>query len=133
MTKQQQQKPQLPANDPIADAEAELNARVEAELNARIDARLQAERARERAAIAAQLRREDASKEYDRINSWHPIQGPGDPVFEAKRRADMDARAKADNEHMDRVNARPVPGSLAATRADRAGGSSGFRIKSGPR
>jgi hypothetical protein len=78
--------------------EDELNAKIESELNARIEARLQAERARERAAIAAQLRREAEMAEYDRINARHPIQGPGDPQVEAERRAAMDARAKADSE-----------------------------------
>jgi hypothetical protein len=106
---------------------------IEAELQAQIEAELQAEMGRKRMEIARRLRREAEMKEYDRINARHPIQDPLPPEVEARRRAIMNAGAKADTEWMDRVNARPVPGSLAATRADRAGGSSGFRIKSGPR
>jgi hypothetical protein len=113
--------------------EDELNTIVESKLADRLAARLQADRERVRAEVIMELRREADREWYARINARHPIEGPGDPKLEAQRRAAMDARARADMESMDRSNARPVPGSLAATRADRAGGSSGFRIKSGPR
>ena len=45
--------------------------------------------------------------------------------------AAMDLRARADNEHMDRVNPRPVEGSLVRQRSRAAliPGSEGFRIK----
>jgi hypothetical protein len=110
--------------------EAELNAQVEAELNAQIEAELQAEMGRKRLEIARRLRREAEMKEYDRINARHPIEGPGDPVVEAKRRADMAARARADMASMDRSNARVPEG--AARRGPRGSltpGSEGFRVK----
>jgi hypothetical protein len=77
------------------------------------------------------MRREAEMQHYDKINQRHPIQSAGDPRIEAKRRADMDARAKADNEAMDRANSRPIEGSLLdqRKRADAAGGSAGFRFK----
>jgi hypothetical protein len=106
----------------------EFNAQVEAELNKQIDAELQAEMAAKRMEIARRLRREAVSREYDRINKRHPIQGPGDPVFEAARRKAMIAGAKADAEHMARVNSRPVEGSLAHQRS-LIPGSEGFRVK----
>jgi hypothetical protein len=111
--------------------EDEFSAQVEAELNAQIDAELKAEMARKRFEIARRLRREAEMKEYDRINARHPIQGPGDPKVEAARRAAMDAGAKADKEWMDRVNSRPVEGSLLdqRSRAALTPGSEGFRIK----
>jgi hypothetical protein len=109
--------------------EDELNTIVESKLADRLAARLQADRERVRADVIAELRREAERKHYDRINAWHPIQGPGDPQVEAARRAAMDARARADNEHMDRVNSRPVEGSLARSRAALTPGSEGFRIK----
>jgi hypothetical protein len=83
-----------------------------------------------------ELRREADREWYARVNAKHPVEdkyGGLGPEGHAKRLAIMAAGAKSDAEWMDRVNARPVPGSLAATRADQASGSSGFRIKSGPR
>ena len=110
--------------------EEELSVIVESKLADRLAARLAADRERVRMEVIAELRREEDRKWYDRINARHPIQGPGDPVVEAKRRADMLARAQSDMEHMNRSNSRPAPGSLAATRAaDRAGGAAGFKIK----
>jgi hypothetical protein len=112
--------------------EAELlNARIEAELNAQIDRELQIELQAKREEIARRLRREAASREYDRINARHPIETAGDPRLEAKRRADMSARAKADMEHMDRSNARPVEGSLLdqRKRAALVPGAEGFKFK----
>jgi hypothetical protein len=111
--------------------EEELTRIVESKLEARLAARKQAEEARLREEIAAEIRREENRKWHERVNARHPIQGPGDPVVEAKRRADMDARAKADCEHMSRINARPVEGTLAHARrrADAAGGGTGFKIK----
>jgi len=111
--------------------EEELAAIVESKLADRLAARLAADRERVRAEVVAELRREAERAHYDKINARHAIQGPGDPVVEAKRRADMLKRAHADNEAMNRANSRPVAGSLAATRAaDRAGGGANFRIKS---
>jgi hypothetical protein len=114
------------------ETEAELfNSKIEAELQSQIDAELQAELARKRAEIARRLRREAEMKHYDKINQRHPIQSAGDPRIEAKRRAAMDARAKADNEHMDRVNSRPIEGSLVhqRSRAALTPGSERFRFK----
>jgi hypothetical protein len=106
-------------------------AQVEAELQAQIDRELQAEMQAKRVEIARRLRREAVSREYERINARHPIQGPGDPKAEAARLARMDAGAKADAEWTQRVNSRPIEGSLVhqRQRADSAGGSAGFRIK----
>jgi hypothetical protein len=111
----------------------DVNAQIERELAAQVEAEVQAEMGRKRLEIARRLRREAEMREYDRINARHPIEGPGDPQIEAKRRAIMAEGAKADAEWMDRVNSRPVPGSLAARRADQKGGSGGFEIKRGPR
>ena len=111
--------------------EEEFNAQVEAELNAQIDRELQAEMQAKRVEIARRLRREAVSREYDRINARHPIQGPGDPKVEAARVAAMRAGAKADAEWMARVNAKPIEGSLVhqRKRAALTPGSEGFRIK----
>jgi hypothetical protein len=113
--------------------EDEFNTKVEAELNAQIDRELQIERQAKREEIARRLRREAVSREYDRINARHPIQGPGDPKAEAARRAAMIAGAKKDAEWMARVNSRPVEGSLVhqRSRAALVPGSEGFRIKRG--
>jgi hypothetical protein len=107
----------------------EFDARLEAELDAAIEADLQAEKAKRRAEIAARLRQKAAMAELDRINARHPIQGPGDPKVEAERRRIMAERAKADNEWMDRVNAKPADGDLRAQRAESKGGAAGFTIK----
>jgi hypothetical protein len=110
------------------------NAKIERELQAQIERELQAEMAKKREEIAFKLRREAFSKEMDRINRRHPIEDKYSgltPEAHAARLREMDKRAKADMEWMDRVNARPVPGSLAATRADQKGGGSGFEIKRG--
>jgi hypothetical protein len=111
--------------------EDEFNTKVEAELNAQIDRELQIERQAKREEIARRLRREAVSREYDRINARHPIQGPGDPKVEAARVAAMRAGAKADAEWMARVNAKPIEGSLVhqRKRAALTPGSGGFRIK----
>ena len=111
--------------------EDEFAAQVEAELNRQIDAELQAELAAKRMEIARRLRREAVSREYDRINARHPIQGPGDPKAEAARRAAMIAGAKKDAEWMARVNSRPVEGSLVhqRSRASLVPGSEGFEIR----
>jgi hypothetical protein len=123
-TKQQSGKPETSMT------EAEFNAQVEAELNKQIDAELKIELAAKRQEIARRLRREAVSREYDRINARHPIQGPGDPKAEAERVAAMRAGAARDAEHMARVNSRPVEGSLEhRRRASLIPGSEGFRIK----
>jgi hypothetical protein len=107
----------------------DVNAQIERELAAQVERELEAELARKRLEIARRLRREAEMREYDRINRKHPIEdkyGGLGPEGHAKRLAIMDAGRRADMESMDRSNARPIPGSLAATRADRAGGSMGF-------
>jgi predicted regulator of Ras-like GTPase activity (Roadblock/LC7/MglB family) len=109
----------------------EFNAQVEAELNKQIDAELRAEMAAKRLEIARRLRREATSREYDRINARHPIQGRGDPKAEAARVAAMRAGAARDAEWMARVNSRPIEGSLVhqRKRAALTPGSEGFKIK----
>jgi hypothetical protein len=110
--------------------EEELSKIVESKLADRLAARLAADRERVRQEVISELRREAVRAHYDRINARHPIEGPGDPKFEAERLKVMDARAKADCAHMDAVNARPVPG--AAVRGSRASltpGSEGLKIK----
>jgi hypothetical protein len=111
--------------------EEEFNAQVDAELNAQIDRELQIERQAKRMEIARRLRREAVSREYDRINARHPIQGPGDPKAEAKRIAAMKLGAQRDKEWHDRVNSRVIEGSLVhqRQRASLGGGSEGFEIK----
>jgi hypothetical protein len=111
--------------------EAEFAAQVETELNAQIDRELQAEMAAKRLEIARRLRREAVSREYDRINARHPIQGKGDPVQEAERRKRMIAGAKADAEWMQRVNSRVIEGSLVhqRQRASIGPGEEGFEIR----
>jgi hypothetical protein len=114
--------------------EAELNALIETKLAAALEARLQADRARIRAEVVSDLRREESRKHYDRINRKHPVEdrfgGLGAAGHEA-RLAAMDARAKAANEHMDRVNSAPVPGGLLdqRSRAALTPGSEGFKFK----
>jgi hypothetical protein len=72
----------------------EFDARVEAELDAAIEADVQAEKAKKRAEIAAQLRHKAAMAHLDKVNARHPIEGPGDPKFEAERRRVMAERAR---------------------------------------
>jgi hypothetical protein len=116
--------------------EDELNAIVESKLEARLAARLKADREAVRTEVIRELRREADRAHYDRINRRAPIEdryGGLGPEGHAARLKAMEAGSKADREWMDRVNSRPVPGSLAATRAEQKGGSSGFEIKRGPR
>jgi hypothetical protein len=111
--------------------EDELSRIVEAKLAAQLEARLQADRERVRLEVITEIRREASRKHYDRINQKHPIEdryGGLGPAGHAARLAAMDARARAANAHMDAVNARPVPGSLAHQRS-LIPGSEGFRIK----
>jgi hypothetical protein len=114
--------------------EDELNAIVESKLADRLAARLQADRERVRAEVIAELRREEDRKWYDRVNRKHPIEdkyGGLGPEGHAARLKAMDAARVADKEWMDRVNSRPVEGSLLhqRTRASLAPGSEGFRFK----
>jgi hypothetical protein len=114
--------------------EAELNAIVEAKLADALAARLAADRERVRLEVISELRREAERKHYDRINAKHPIEdkfGGLGPEGHAARLRAMDARAKAANAHMDRVNARPVPGGLLdqRSRASLAPGAEGFKLK----
>jgi hypothetical protein len=116
--------------------EEELNVIVESKLADRLAARIQADRERVRAEVIAELRREEDRKWYDRVNRRAPIEdkyGGLTPEQHAARLKAMAEGARRDAEWMDRVNSRPVPGSLAATRADQKGGSGGFEIKRGPR
>jgi hypothetical protein len=111
--------------------EAELNALVEAKLADRLAARLQADRERVRMEVITELRREADRAHHDKINRRHPIEdkyGGLGPEGHAARLAAMDARARAANEHMDRVNSRPVEGSLRHQRS-LVPGSEGFRVK----
>jgi hypothetical protein len=104
-----------------------FNARVEAELNAQLEAEL----VKRRVEIADRLRREESRAHYDKINARHPTQdkyaGLTREQHEARLKA-MAERARADNEQMDRANARVVDGDLRAQRAAKAGGSAGFKI-----
>jgi hypothetical protein len=116
--------------------EAELNAIVESRLADRLAARLKADRDRVRLEVISELRREAERAHYDRINRKHPIEdrfGGLGAEGHAARLAAMDARARAANEHMDRVNQRPVPGGLLdqRSRAALVPGHEGFRIKQG--
>jgi hypothetical protein len=110
----------------------ELNRIVEAKLADRLAARKQAEEARLRDEIAAEIRREETKKWHDRVNQRHPIQewhgGLGPEGHEARLR-EMDKRARADAEWMDRANSRSVAGDLRAQRAAQRGGGAGFKIK----
>jgi hypothetical protein len=87
--------------------DAEFDAMVEAELAA--DFRIAKEN--KRAEIAERLRREETKKWHDRVNARHPTEdrysGLG-PEGYARRLREMDARARADNEAMDRANAKVV-------------------------
>jgi len=114
--------------------EAELNALVESKLADRLAARLKADREAVWMEVVSELRREASRKHYDRINAKHPIEdryGGLGPEGHAERLRQMDARAKAANEHMDEVNSRPVPGGLLdqRSRAALTPGSEGFRVK----
>jgi hypothetical protein len=114
--------------------EHELNEIVERKLAEALAARMKAERDRIRLEVVDGLRREAERKHYDRINSRHPVEdrfgGLGKAGHEARLRQ-MDAAAKAANEHMDRVNAKPVPGGLLdqRSRAALTPGSEGFKFK----
>jgi hypothetical protein len=110
--------------------ESEMQALVESKLEARLAARMQADRERVRQEVILELRREAEREWYEAIDQRWREREARERAAEPERRRIMAERARADNEWMDRVNARPVPGSLAATRAaDRAGGKSGFSIK----
>jgi hypothetical protein len=111
--------------------EEELSRIVEAKLADQLAARIQSDRDRVRAEVIREIRRESERAWYDRINKKHPIETAGDPKVEAERRRQMDFRAKADMESMDRANSRVVEGSLLdqRKRADSAGGSAGFEIR----
>jgi hypothetical protein len=112
----------------------ELDAIVESKLADRLAARLQADRDRVRAEVIMELRREEDRAHYARINARHPIEdkyGGLGPEGHAARLKAMDAARVADKEWHDRVNSRPVDGSLLdqRRRADSKGGSAGFRFK----
>jgi len=112
----------------------DMAAQIERELTAQVEAEVKAEMGRKRSAIADRLRREASEREYARKNARHPIQGPGDPVAEAKRRAIMDARAAADFERIRQLNSRPVEGGLVRDRRASIGpDAEGFTIKGSAR
>jgi hypothetical protein len=112
--------------------DAELDAIVESKLADRLAARLAADRERVRQEVISELRREETKKWHDRVNARHAVEGPLaglTPEQDAERRRIMSEGVRRDMESMDRSNAKPAEGSLAATRAaDRAGGSAGFKI-----
>jgi hypothetical protein len=111
--------------------EDELSQIVEAKLADRLAARLQADRERVRTEVIMELRREAERKHYDRINAKHPVEdrfGGLGAEGHAARLRQMDAAAKKAAAHMDEVNSRPVPGSLAHQRS-LIPGSEGFRVK----
>jgi hypothetical protein len=112
--------------------EEELSAIVESKLADRLAARLAADRARVREEVIRELRREIDREHYNKINAKHPSEdkyGGLGPEGHAARLKAMDERARADNEWMDRVNAKSVEGDLRAQRAAHKGGKSGFTIK----
>jgi hypothetical protein len=114
--------------------EDELNTIVEAKLADRLAARIQADRERVRAEVVAGIRREAERAHHARINARHPIEdkyGGLGPEGHAARLAAMDRRVRADMEHMDRVNSRPIEGSLLdqRKRAALTPGEEGFRFK----
>jgi hypothetical protein len=115
--------------------EAELDALVEARLAERLAARQAAERAAVRDEVILAIRREADRAHHERINARHPIQSKLAGLTqeqEDERQRQMRERTAATNAKMDRANARVVPGmraSLRPTRADAAGGGTGFTIK----
>jgi hypothetical protein len=116
----------------------ELDAIVEAKLADRLAARLKADREAVRLEVIMQLRREAERAHYDRINARAPIEdryGGLSPEAHKARLAAMDARARADNEAMDRANQRLVSGSLLdqRSRAALTPGAEGFEIRPGRR
>jgi hypothetical protein len=111
--------------------EDELNTLVESKLAAQLEARLAADRERVRMEVISEIRREASRKHYDRINAKHPVEdrfGGLGAEGHAARLRQMDAAAKKAAAHMDEINSRPVPGSLAHQRS-LIPGSEGFRIK----
>ena len=114
--------------------EDELNRIVEAKLADRLAARLQADREAVRTEVVMGLRREAEREWYARINARHPVEdkyGGLGPEGHAARLKAMAEGAKRDKEWHDRVNSRPIEGSLLdqRRRADSKGGSAGFRVK----
>jgi hypothetical protein len=118
--------------------EDELTQIVESKLADRLAARLQADRERVRAEVITEIRREAERKHYDRINAKHPVEdqyGGLGPEGHAARLKAMDARARAAMAHLDKVNSRPIAGSLLdqRSRASLAPGAEGFEIHPGRR
>jgi hypothetical protein len=112
--------------------EEEMARIVESKLEVRLAARKQGEEARLRAEIAAEIRREEDRKWYDRINARHPTQdkyGGLGPEGHAERLRRMDAAAAKTNAEMDAAHAKVVDGSLRAQRMAQKGGAAGFRFK----
>jgi hypothetical protein len=112
--------------------EDELNRIVESKLADRLAARLKADREAVRTEVIMELRREEDRRWYDRINRRHPIQDALAGLTPEQHQARLDAMSEGsrrDAESMARSNAKPIPGSLAAKRADQVGGASGFRFK----
>jgi len=114
--------------------EDELTQIVESKLADRLAARLQADRERVRLEVIMELRREENREWYNRVNAKHPVEdkyGGLGPEGHAARLAAMDARSRAADAHLDRVNARPVEGSLLdqRSRAALVPGGEGFHIK----
>jgi hypothetical protein len=111
---------------------------IEAQINAEIERELAADQARRREELAYRALRKLEMEHLDRVNARAPIEGPLaglTPEQHAARLKEMDARARADMESMDRSNSRPIEGSLVhqRSRAALTPGSEGFEIRSGRR
>jgi hypothetical protein len=112
------------------DFEAEIEAQIETE----IAAGLAAELAKKREELAYKARRKIEMAHLDKVNARHPVEdkyGGLGPEGHAARLKAMEAGSKADKAWHDRVNSRPIEGSLLdqRMRANSAGGAAGFRIK----
>jgi hypothetical protein len=112
--------------------EEELSKIVESKLADRLAARLAADRERVRQEVILELRREEDRKWHDRVNARHSCEGPYAGLTREQQEArlkEMAERARADNEQMDRANAKVVDGDLRAQRAARKGGGAGFTVR----
>lgn len=111
----------------------DFGAQIEAQIETEIAAGLAADRAKRREELAYQARRKIEMAHLDRVNARAPIEGPLaglTPEQHAARLKEMDARRRADKEWHDRVNSRPVEGSLLHQRRASIGpGGEGFVVK----
>jgi hypothetical protein len=114
----------------------EIAAAIEAEIEAALEAEVEARKAKMRADIVARRAHQAAMAHLDRVNARHPVEtvlGGLTQAQENERQRLMAERRRADNEHLDEVNSRPIPGAavrgLRPKRVDAAGGGVGFVIK----